>query len=113
VRAEKRSCPVRLLCYVGIPTFILLAFVMYSLSLLATMDNAARGCGSLESESGARNVGMTEREFPPDAVCLFADGTTRSLVPLAADVMFWGSIGGIVVCFAGAFFLERRNVHPG
>ena len=101
----------RLLCYVGIPTFMLFALVMYGVSLLATMDNPARHCGSLSSENGAKNVGMTEREFPPDAVCSFADGTTKSLVPLAVDVMFWGGIGGVVVCVAGAFFLERRDVH--
>lgn len=100
----------RYLCYAGIPTFILLAVVMYGLSFLGVMDNPARACGSLESESGARNVGMTERTFLPDAVCVFADGTTRSLVPPAADVVFWSSVGGVVVCVAGAYFLERRKV---
>lgn len=103
-----RSILARLLCYVGIPVFILFALVMYGVSLVGAYD-AGKACATRESAGGARNVDVTGSSFPPDSTCVFADGATEDLVPTAVDVMFWGSIGGAVACVAGTVLFERRS----
>ncbi|WP_167975042.1 hypothetical protein [Lentzea indica] len=108
MRAVLRSGIARLLCYVGIPASIVFALLMYAASLVGSYD-AGKDCAARQSDSGARNVDVTRSSFPPNATCVFADGATENLVPTSFAVLLWGSIGGSVVCVAGAVFFERRS----